>query len=514
MLQRKSQTCSSAPEVHVSGARKILIVSYAYPHATAGWGGTVGGERMRQFAKHLPAHGIEPCLLTHRGRERVESAPPELHAAVDIMRWLAELVEREPKPAHGAPHELRTATRAAQNGPRTDAPAEDPKPSNLHAARSKSQPNAPHPIAHAQHSVRSTNERVAHTAPRGDTPVQPRPETSAPREGWRLNQLRARARRWMLPDRASFAWAPLAFAAGVRLFQRERPRLVLSSSPPMAAHVVACALAARFGVPWIADVRDGYSFEPPEGHTPLPAARRAVERFLYARAARVVTVSDALRDDFRSFLPLAAADVFTLCNGFDSEIFPEESPPALDAGAFTILYAGSTSFGAGRDLASLLRGVDRFAAQAHIPVRARLMGLFAAEEIPTLLHAELDLTGWRPRTEVVQSMQQADALVVLTGNHKSVATTKLFEYIGAGRPILVVGRDSAAARIVREHELGVVSDDDPDSIAGALHSLERERETWARRLSADSAREVRRKFSRQGQAAVLAQHIHALIDAP
>lgn len=401
---------------------------------------------MLQFAKHLPAHAIEVCMLTHRGRAALD--PNEAHgvyAALDSTRWLMELLQKS-RSAPGS----RAAAGAA---PRTGA---------------------------------------------------------APREGWRLNDLRARARRFMLPDRASFAWAPFAFALGAQVFAREKPQLVLSSSPPMAAHVVAAALAARFGVPWIADVRDGYAFEAPEGPSPLRALRRSFERQLYGRAARLITVTDVLRDDFRSFLPLPPEHVITLTNGFDAELFSATSPSASGA-EWTVLYAGSSTFRSGQNLANLLRGIDRFAQHAACEVRARLMGLFGAGEIPPLSYSQIDLTGWRSRQEVVSSMLAADVLVVLTGNHRSVATTKLFEYIGASRPILVIGRDSAAARIVLEHGLGLACDDDAQSIARALEELFDTRAQWRERLASEAAREVRMRFSRQGQAAMLAQHIDALI---
>jgi glycosyltransferase involved in cell wall biosynthesis len=426
-------------------ARKILIVSYAYPRPGAGWGGVVGGERMRQFAKHLPAHGIETCILTHCGRTPIAFDDKQsVYAAVDSTRWLMEALRP------------------------------------------------------------STNERVAR---------QPVTKASAvPQEGWRLSDLRTRARRFMLPDRASFAWGPFAFARGVQVFERERPQLVLSSSPPLAAHVVAAALAERFGVPWIADVRDGYAFEAPEGPSPLRNLRRSLERQLYARAARLITVTDALRDHFRSFLPQPPERTLTLENGYEAALFSRFARPLRAADdPWTILYAGSTSFGAGRDLTSLLRGIDRFSEHAPQPVRARLMGLFAASELPPLQHTQIELTGWRRREEVVQSMLAADVLIVLTGNHKSVATTKLFEYIGAGRPILVVGRSSAAARIVEDYGLGVVVDDDPERIGRALEALYAERERWHEKLSSNGAQRTREAFSREGQAAVLAAHIHALI---
>jgi glycosyltransferase involved in cell wall biosynthesis len=411
---------------------KILVVSYAYPSAqSSGWGAAVGGERMRQFVRHLPEHGIDPVVLTHAG---LTAAPSDdgVYAASDVVRRMTEWT---------------TSHAAADRG--------------------------------------------------------------APREGWRVNRLRTRLRRWVIPDRASYAWAPFAIAAGLQLARRERPQLVLSSSPPMAAHEVGCLLAQHWGVPWVADVRD--SFEPPEGAGPLAPLRRRVEKALYSQASRVIAVSDALRNDLR-VLTARDDNVLTITNGYDRDDFAQPSAAGADPAVHELLYAGSTSFGAGRNLDRLLEAADQFATRLPQRVRVRLLGLFAPEETARkLAHAELDVTGWQERAVVTRSMQAANVLVVLTGNHASVATTKLFEYIGAGRPILVVGRASAAARIVQDGGFGVVADDTTESIANALRALHTARAVWDTKLQSAALREARVRYSRQAQARVLAAVVHDLL---
>jgi glycosyltransferase involved in cell wall biosynthesis len=53
-----------------------------------------------------------------------------------------------------------------------------------------------------------------------------------------------------------------------------------------------------------------------------------------------------------------------------------------------------------------------------------------------------------------------------------VATNKLFEYLAARRPVLVLGDESEAARIVTEAGAGIVTpSDDPAAIAEALRRL-------------------------------------------
>ena len=54
----------------------------------------------------------------------------------------------------------------------------------------------------------------------------------------------------------------------------------------------------------------------------------------------------------------------------------------------------------------------------------------------------------------------------------SVATLKLFDYIGAGVPILALAKDNAAAQIIEQYGFGVtVPPDNPTAIAKALKDM-------------------------------------------
>ena len=81
----------------------------------------------------------------------------------------------------------------------------------------------------------------------------------------------------------------------------------------------------------------------------------------------------------------------------------------------------------------------------------------------------------RPRALALQ--HAADALVVIAAGSAghpspSVATGKLFEYLGARRPVLVLGQQTEAARIVARVGVGVsVAATDASAVADALARL-------------------------------------------
>jgi len=80
--------------------------------------------------------------------------------------------------------------------------------------------------------------------------------------------------------------------------------------------------------------------------------------------------------------------------------------------------------------------------------------------------------GTLDRGAALALQRSADALVLLTSRNKSEATSKIFEYLAAGRPIVALAEDNEAARIVGETHTGVaVPPDDVEAIVEALHRV-------------------------------------------
>jgi glycosyltransferase involved in cell wall biosynthesis len=76
------------------------------------------------------------------------------------------------------------------------------------------------------------------------------------------------------------------------------------------------------------------------------------------------------------------------------------------------------------------------------------------------------------RAQALALQRSADALLLLTSRSSSEATGKLFEYLGASRPILALAENNEAARIVRQTNTGLtVPPDDVDAIATALRRV-------------------------------------------
>jgi glycosyltransferase involved in cell wall biosynthesis len=285
----------------------------------------------------------------------------------------------------------------------------------------------------------------------------------------------------VVPDLALAGWLPFGLPRALSLARELRVDCAVTTSPPQSAHLIGLALR-RAGIPWVADLRDGWTFDPPRPPWPTRAqdvADRALERATLRRADRLVAVTAPIARDLSERLE---REVAVITNGFD----PEEAIPEGDADGLlssarhSLVHTGRAAV-SGRSprpliegLAELRRASPELAERLEVvfagPTTTEERELLGDERVAGLLRSVGSLE--RPRALALQ--RAADSLLVIAegASATSVATNKLYEYLAARRPVLVLGRDSEAARIVGETGAGVVAAaDDPAAVADALRRL-------------------------------------------
>jgi glycosyltransferase involved in cell wall biosynthesis len=192
----------------------------------------------------------------------------------------------------------------------------------------------------------------------------------------------------------------------------------------------------------------------------------------------VVAVTRPIAEDFGTRFGVVA-NVVT--NGFD----PEQSVERPDATGLSpdrhsLVYTGRMGW-VGRSPRPLLDALVELKADAP-DVARRLEVVFAGPlssvEEQLIKRPEVGgmarSIGWVEHEDALRLQRAADSLLVLSGgwSNRSVATGKLYEYLAAGKPILVLGDGTEAARIVNELGAGIVAPaSDPKAIARALRRL-------------------------------------------
>jgi glycosyltransferase involved in cell wall biosynthesis len=276
----------------------------------------------------------------------------------------------------------------------------------------------------------------------------------------------------LVPDAYLVSWAPFAAMAVRRLMRTERFDALITTSPYESVHVIG--LAEHRSCVWVADFRDGWTFEPHRVSFPTALQRQldaALERRVVRTADVVLAATRPIADDFRRRLHVPALEV---PNGFEPpEPQVSGEAPLLEAGYVNLVYTGTLSGPWGRDPAPLIEALRRIAQEPEVASRLRLViaGRLTESEQRLLSTAGplVRHVGLLSRASAQALQRAASGLVLITSSNTSEATGKVFEYLGAERPILALADGNEAARIVTETRTGMtVRPDDPERVAVAL----------------------------------------------
>ena len=315
-----------------------------------------------------------------------------------------------------------------------------------------------------------------------------------------------------VPD-AQIGWYPFAIRAASRLIKQWRPHIIYASASPFTALLVGSSLSRYFEIPWVAEFRDLWT----DNHYLAPPSwRKTIDAWLEQRtlpsARGFVTVSEPLAEKLRRRWrqPIAV-----ILNGFDPEDYPDEPRVPFRSGKIKIVYTGmiyegkqdpSPLFEALRQLGPLAKKVD---VEFYGRYTQHLSGLLRHSDIAS----QVRLCGPVSYQESLRLQSEADILLLLLWNddrEQGVYTGKLFEYIGACRPILALGpRMNVAAELILERKAGMVASN-PTLIANQLRDWLRQKQD--RKEISALTQTVNQDLSRQAQVLHLDRFITSVLD--
>jgi glycosyltransferase involved in cell wall biosynthesis len=258
--------------------------------------------------------------------------------------------------------------------------------------------------------------------------------------------LMGRAVRRLLPEAV---WLPRAWAASRRAIREHQPDALLTSSPPHGVHVLGLFLKRQFGLRWVADFRDLWitGAKPCRGRRVRAWCERRWEKAVMKHADAVVANTPRAGQTLQDAFPEHAHKVQAITNGYDPTSFGAPSPLLPLNAVLRIVHTGELYSGRDpRPFLDVLRDLDGEPSVCGKPFRARFLGRttvsdldLEAEVRQRRLEAVVDLGGQVPYAQSLQDMAASDILLLLDSPGRRVGIpAKLYEYLGAGRPILAL----------------------------------------------------------------------------
>ncbi len=340
------------------------------------------------------------------------------------------------------------------------------------------------------------------------------PKPGKERKSSRFHPLREKIKRWSpltiqrMPDRM-MGWYPFAIREGKRILKWDRIDAIFSSHPTPVSHLIAASLQKKARIPWVADYRDlwtGSTLRPYPGW--LEQLERKVERKVLKGASVFTTVSEPLKKYLETLHGKPAEVIY---NGFDPEDF-EGKTEKRDSDIFTVVYSGTlyTSKQSPVPLFEALKDLRKKGIISEKNFRVRFIGVqeppFRNLVVSYGLDSIVVSEPFQPYERNVATLKGADALLFFSWNEGEMEgspTSKIFQYMGASRPILMVGdANRFVSNLVVQGRLGEVgkSGQEIASIITRWIGSYSERE----RIELKPDPSVVNQFDRRRQAAALA----------
>ena len=285
-----------------------------------------------------------------------------------------------------------------------------------------------------------------------------------------------------VPDN-KIGWMRKAVAECMRIIKQDSIDVIYATAPPWTDLLIGVELKRRSGLPLLIDYRDAWLDNPLHFYpTPLhKALHRRLEHRALKAADKIITINRPIKERMlRSYDLVSHNDISIIPQGFDQQDFEGLTRQRAKDGKLRILYSGIFYYNRGPENMMLAlqalgekRPETRDRIELHIVGSARDGDIAMARRLG--LESQVVTHGYLPHREAVQRLVDADVLWLTIGRGRGeemMSTGKLYEYLGAMKPILATIPDGAAHRTLEK--CGAVffaSPDDPESIMGQLNTL-------------------------------------------
>ncbi|MBR9977752.1 MAG: glycosyltransferase family 4 protein [Bacteroidetes bacterium] len=285
-----------------------------------------------------------------------------------------------------------------------------------------------------------------------------------------------------LPDN-KIGWKKQAVSAALAYLETHPVDVIFATAPPYTAFLIGRELKRRTGLPLIVDYRDSWIDNPLHFYlTPLhKALHYRLERRVLRETRHIISINRPIKERILQAHPfLSHNDISIISQGFDQKDFEGLARSGKNNDRMRIVYAGTFYYNRNPNaMFAALRALADTDATAARGIELHLIGTPREGDQALVrkygLERSVIFHGYLSHRETLRHLVDADVLWLLIGRGKGeemMSTGKLYEYLGARKPILACVPPGAAQQVLEKGKTAFIVDpDDTDAISAQLRTL-------------------------------------------
>jgi hypothetical protein len=275
----------------------------------------------------------------------------------------------------------------------------------------------------------------------------------------------------LIPDLRT-EWFIFAIFKLFRLMNKKRYELVISSHEQGVDHLLGFIAKSFYPIHWIGDFSDPMvAFYTPKLRKPID---ERIQGALLKRMDRVLVTNQRLKEDFLTQYPFLSSErIDVLTQGFDNGLWKETEVAITHKKKLRLVYTG-TFYRGERDPLELFKALrDLEEIDLEFIIAGRNDEVVGDAKRFGLLGHKVVYLGYLKYRDSIRMQNEADILVHIGNRSPNQVPGKIYEYMGAGKPILAILKnpDDEIKDLVLKLRRGVVVPNESSKIKEAICSL-------------------------------------------
>lgn len=263
-----------------------------------------------------------------------------------------------------------------------------------------------------------------------------------------------------LPD-TSILWAIINYPKVSKIISRHEIDIIMTTSPSQSNHLLGKMLKNKHrNILWVADFRDLWTQNvfvkyPSKFHVKL---NRFMEERVIISADIITVVNNEMKSAILDRYQIDRKKVNVIYNGFDPDDFASQKPLHNNENSSSqiiishigSLYGQRSALNFLRALVVLNKETEDLEENLSVvlagSIDTKTRAFIAENNLTNVVKA----TGYINHDEAISLMNTSNYLLLIPGPGKTTVTGKIFEYIYARKPIILLNDEATGAQIILE----------------------------------------------------------------